>query len=92
MSINVEIFASPGCNRCGHAKDIMRELVNELGNDKIQWREVNIIKELDHAVALGVLITPAIAINNKLVFSGMPSAKKLRTELLAQLNKAESLS
>ena len=88
MNIKVEVFSSPGCGKCGHAKDVLRKLAEELGGDAIQWREVNILEELDHAVELGVLSTPSIAINNKLIFTRLPSLKKLRSELLTHLNKA----
>jgi len=88
MNIKVEVFSSPGCGKCGHAKDVLRKLAEELGGDAIEWREVNILEELDHAVELGVLSTPSIAINNKLIFTRLPSFKKLRSELLAHLNKA----
>ncbi|HHJ15194.1 MAG TPA: glutaredoxin [Gammaproteobacteria bacterium] len=81
MVINVEVFASPGCSKCGHAKTVLRALAEELGDDCVQWREVNILEELDHAVDLGILSTPAIAIDGKLVFTGLPSVKKLRAEL-----------
>lgn len=81
MSIKVEIFSSPGCGKCNHAKDTLYQLVAELGDDKIQWREVNILDELDYAVELGVMSTPAIVIDNELIFSSLPSAKKLRAEL-----------
>ncbi|MBN4080052.1 thioredoxin family protein [Beggiatoa alba] len=81
MSIQVEVFSSPGCGKCAHALDVLRKLVDELGGEKIQWREVNILDELDHAVSLGILTTPAIAINGELVFSSLPSTKKLLIEL-----------
>ncbi len=87
MTIKVEVFSSPGCGKCGHAKEVLRKLANELGGEQINWREVNILEELDYAVALGVLSTPSIAINDELVFSSLPSAKKLRTELLTRLDK-----
>ena len=87
MTIKVEVFSSPGCGKCGHAKDVLRKLVDELSSDNIQWREVNILEELDYAVALGVLSTPSIAIDDELVFTNLPSAKKLRDELLVRLGK-----
>lgn len=83
--INVEVFSSPGCSKCSHAKEVLRKLVEDLGGDKIQWREVNILDEMDHAVELGVLSTPSIAINSELIFASLPSAKKLRTELEKRL-------
>ncbi|NOY66682.1 MAG: glutaredoxin [Gammaproteobacteria bacterium] len=86
MTIKLEVFASPGCSKCGHAKHVLRKLVEELGNDKIQWREVNVLDEIDHAVELGVLSTPSIAINGKLVYTSLPSASKLRAELERRLS------
>lgn len=85
MNLNVEIFSSPGCSKCGHAKDVLRKLADEIGGNKIQWREVNILDDLDYAVSLGVMTTPSIAINGELIFSSLPSAKKLRTELESRL-------
>lgn len=83
--LNIEVFYSPGCSKCGHAKDVLRQLADELGGDRIKWREVNILDEMDHAIELGVMSTPSIAINSELVFSSLPSAKKLRAELEKQL-------
>ncbi len=85
MNLNVEIFSSPGCSKCGHAKDVLRKLADEIGGNKIQWREVNILDDLDYSVSLGVMTTPSIAINGELIFSSLPSAKKLRTELESRL-------
>lgn len=86
MTIKIEIFASPGCSKCGHAKDVLHKLVQELGSDKVQWRDVNVLDEIDHAVELGVLSTPSIAINGELVYTSLPSASKLRAELEKRLN------
>jgi glutaredoxin len=77
--IKVEIFSSPGCGKCGHAKTLLRQLADEIGG--VEWREVNVLNELDYAVSLGVLSTPAIAINGELVFSSLPSTAKLRAVL-----------
>jgi len=88
MSILVEIFSSPGCGKCEHAKNVLRKLTEELGDDSIQWREVNILQELDYAVELGVLSAPSIAINKKLIFCSLPSLKKFRSELLTHLSEA----
>ncbi len=85
MVIKVEVFASPGCSKCGHAREVLRKLVEELGNSQIQWREVDILDEMDYAVSLGVLSTPAIAIDGVLIFTGLPSSTKLRKKLLEYL-------
>lgn len=85
MSVKVEVFSSPGCGKCGHAKDLLKRVSEELGAGRIDWREVNVLDELDYAVRLGVLSTPAIALNGKLVFTSLPSARKLRAALEEQL-------
>jgi len=87
MTVKVEVFSSPGCSKCARAGDVLRKMTDELGDDRIQWREVNILEELDYVVALGVLSTPAIAINGELIFTGLPSAGKLRATLADCLSK-----
>jgi len=85
MAVNVDVFSSPGCGKCGHAKEVLRKLVEELGEEKVSWRDVNILEDIDYAVELGVLSTPSIAINGELVFKSLPSAKRLRDVLINQL-------
>lgn len=80
--INIEIFTSPGCSKCGHAKSTLQKMVEELGAEHFSWREVNILDELDYAVNLGVLSTPSIAIDGELCYTSLPSAKKLRQQLI----------
>ncbi len=91
MAVKVEVFSSPGCTKCARAKEVLLKLVHdlneELGGDHIRWREVNILEELDYAVSLGVLSAPAIAIDDELVFTSLPSARKLRAALLDRLGK-----
>lgn len=71
---------------CVHAKEALKRVADEIGTGRIEWREVKVL-EMDHAVALGVLSTPAIAIDDKLVFIALPPAKKLRQAIEAQLPK-----
>lgn len=80
MSIKVEVFASPGCSKCSQAKEALRKLADEVGDGRIDWREVNVVEELDYAVELGVLATPAIAIDGQLRFTSLPSIRTLRAE------------
>lgn len=87
-ALRVEVFSAPGCASCARAKDELKRMVAELGNERIEWREVSVPEELDYAVELGVLSTPAIAVNGRLVFSTLPSAKKLRAALEAEMRKS----
>jgi len=73
----IEIFIAAGCGNCGKAKSELEIIVNQLGNDNFEWREVNILQEMDYAIELGVLSTPSIAINGELVFTALPSARQL---------------
>lgn len=86
MTIQVEVFSSPGCSKCGRAKDVLQRLAAEL--DGVAWREVNVLEEIDYAVALGLLSTPGIAIDGELVFGSLPSAGRLRAELERRLQAA----
>ena len=78
--IKVEVFTAPGCGKCGKAKHVLEDIVNEMGAD-VEWREINILKEMDYAIELGVLSTPSIAINGELVFTALPSVKQLQKTL-----------
>ena len=86
MTIKVEVFSSPGCGKCGHAKEVLRKIAQEMG-DGIEWREVSVLDEMDYAVRLGVMSTPAIAVNSKLIFTSLPSATKLRQALEQELRE-----
>ncbi len=79
--IEVEVFTAPGCGKCGRAKDILKAVVERMADAGVRWREVNILDEMDHAVQMGVLSTPALAIDGELVFASLPSEKKLRQAL-----------
>ena len=83
--LKIEVFSSPGCGKCAQGKSMLKAVAEELGQDKVSWREVNILEEIDYAVDLGVMSSPAIAINGELVFVSLPSATKLRAELLKRL-------
>lgn len=83
--VQIEVFSSPGCSRCGQVFDLLQTVTRELGAERIEWREVNVLDELDYAVELGVLSMPAIAIDGELVFKSHPSAGKLREALETRL-------
>lgn len=90
LPIRIEVFSSPGCDRCGRASELLREITHELASDRIQWREVNVVEELDYAVKLGVLSMPSIAIDGELVFKSQPSMEKLRATLEIRLQTGDA--
>lgn len=90
VNIQVEVFTAPGCGKCGRARDVLKEIADAWTDADIEWREVNILDELDYAVQLGVLATPAIAIDGDLVFTALPSEKKLHKALQQRLEEKQT--
>ncbi|CEG54764.1 Thioredoxin/glutaredoxin [Stutzerimonas xanthomarina] len=85
MTIKVEMFTVPGCPNCAKPQASLREVVADFGPDKIHWREVDLLEEMDYAIDLGVMGVSALAIDGKLVFASLPKPKALRRELLKRL-------
>lgn len=82
MMVKIEVLAAPGCKKCARGQDELRAIaVSVLGEDRLVWRSVNVLDELDYAVSLGVLSMPAIAVNGKLKFSSLPTPAQFRTML-----------
>jgi thioredoxin 1 len=79
--MKVEMFYTPGCADCVAAHAKLRKIAQETVQD-LEWRELNIFEELDHAVALGVITLPSIAIDGELVLTSMPTPTQLREALL----------
>lgn len=79
--INIEVFSSPGCCKCAEAKTLLEKTVAQTGRNDFVWRDVSILDEIDYAVELGIMNTPAIAIDGTLVFTSLPSAAALLAEL-----------
>jgi thioredoxin 1 len=92
MSMKVEVFSTPGCSKCARARDALKAVVASFGHDKVTWREVNIIDELEYAVELGVVVPPSIAIDGELVFPTLPTATKLKEALIQRLERRGTMS
>jgi glutaredoxin len=74
--MKVEIFYTPGCSECVAAQAKLRTVALESMKD-LEWRELNVLDELDYAVELGVLTLPSIAVDGELVFTSMPTIAQL---------------
>lgn len=73
--MELEIFGG-GCARCRSLEGLVSELVAELELSDISIRKVTDFGEI---AAKGVLMTPALAVNGKIVLEGMmPPREKLR--------------
>lgn len=78
--MKVEIFYTPGCSECVAAHTRLRTAAQETMKD-LEWRELNVLEELDYAVELGVITLPSIAVDGELVFTSLPTVAELREAL-----------
>ena len=90
MTVTIEVFSAPACGKCTQARERLRAVVAEFAGDRVQWREVDVLEDMERAVTLGVLSTPAIAIDGELVFTGTPSEKALRQAVADRLQQVAS--
>ena len=84
--MKVELFYTPGCEKCADNKDKLRTVATELVPDLV-WRELNVLDELDYAVEVGVITLPSIAIDGEVLFSSLPTVRQLRRELIKRIGK-----
>lgn len=82
MTGSVELFLSPYCRCSTSARRQIRNLVRKSRPD-VEWSEVNVLDDLERAVARGVRSTPAIAVNGHVVTSGKLDLEALREALEA---------
>ena len=85
MAVIVELFTSNVCSRCVQAKATLRELIAELDDASFELHFIDVIENLDYAVEVGVLATPALAVNGKLISTSIPGKHRLRELLMKQL-------
>ena len=74
--MKVEMFYTPGCSECVAAHAELRTAAQEAVKD-LEWRELNVLDDLDYAVELGVLTLPSVAVDGELVFTSMPTVAQL---------------
>jgi small redox-active disulfide protein 2 len=71
----------PGCNNCANLERVTRQAVTDLGIDA-QFEKVT---DYSAIIGYGVMSTPGLVVDEKVVLSGrVPTAAKVR-ELLASL-------
>lgn len=78
--MKVELFHTVGCKRCADSGEALRT-VAEQSVPGLVWREVDVAKELDYAVELGVMSLPAVAVDGELAFTSLPTPAQLVAEL-----------
>ena len=73
--VHVIEVLGPGCARCHETHRVVRHVVDEAGLDC----QVQKIESMDRMVELGVLKTPAVAFDGRVVLSGhIPKSDEVR--------------
>ena len=83
--LSVELFFAGGCSKCAEAREALREAAQSTPG--VDWKEIDIAKNPNRAVDLGVLSTPAIAIDGELIFKTLPTASDLRHAVRTRAGK-----
>jgi small redox-active disulfide protein 2 len=77
--VNIKVLGS-GCAKCNKLEQLVREVVQEEGLDAT----VEKVTDLNEIIGYGVITTPALVIDDKVVSSGtLPNKDKLK-ELLGR--------
>ena len=82
-AVSVEFFFAGGCSTCAQARDVLRGAAEF--SSLVQWKEIDIAKNPDRAVDVGVVSTPAVAINGELIFKSLPAASELTKAIRARM-------
>jgi small redox-active disulfide protein 2 len=70
----------PGCTRC---KETLRVVEHVVETEKLPF-DVEKSESMERMIELGLLATPGIAVDGKILFSGrIPKAEEIRTALAA---------
>ena len=81
------LVIGPGCTKCKTLAQFTEQAVKELGISA----EINKVTDLQQIMALGVMMTPALAIDgNVKVVGKVPSVGELKTLLNECAGKAQS--
>jgi len=84
-AISVELFFARGCSKCAEAREALREAAQS--TPRVEWKEIDIATNPNRAVDVGIVSTPALAIDGELIFKSMPTASDLRKAIQARFGK-----
>ncbi len=67
-----------------------QRVVEKVGRDfpGLSYQIINLVESPEIGIRYGVHSTPAIAINGKLAFNGIPKEKKLRKKLKGEFKRS----
>ncbi len=75
-----------GCPKCKRLEELARQAADNLGLSC----EIKKVDRINDILKIGVMITPGLAIDNKVIMSGrLPSLSELTTMLTTYLSKKD---
>lgn len=79
--INIKVLGS-GCSSCKKLYELTKEAIEVLNLDS----DLMYITDINEIIAMGVIETPALAINEKVILSGkLPSLEELKEIIKKEL-------
>jgi thiol-disulfide isomerase/thioredoxin len=77
--LEIEILTSPDCKPCEVLRELLVEVLDASGGGfgPVALNEVDVIANPETVLKYGILATPALAINGKLRFTGVPRREEL---------------
>jgi small redox-active disulfide protein 2 len=74
LAVNIKVLGS-GCAKCSKLEQLVREIVEEEGLDA----EVEKVADPSEIINYGVMVTPALVVDEQVLFSGIvPDKSKLK--------------
>jgi thiol-disulfide isomerase/thioredoxin len=83
MPIEITILTAPDCTTCDQAKVVVQKIIEQGAREfpGLRYRTIDVAESPEIGTRYGILSTPAIIINDKLAFRGVPKEKALRKKL-----------
>ena len=73
------LILGAGCAKCGKLYEVTEQAAKELG---VPY-EINKVTDLEHMIGLGVMMTPALAVNGTVKVAGrVPSVEEIKKLLV----------
>ena len=88
-TVKVELFTANFCSRCAGARTALLRAIEDLGQERFEMCLLDVVEEIDHAVALGVRATPALAVDGELVHPARPTVDKFKVILRNHLARLQ---
>lgn len=77
VPVRLDLFYSPYCPHCGKARALLKALISDFPPGSLQLCELDVVEEIDRAVALGVMRTPALVVDGVLTDGAVMTRRAL---------------